>query len=85
MLLSWAVYFGPSACLRNAHPSLKVSRKLHWVFLTYISGPMEEGRPGTPTRGPDTPGSRTYVEARDRWLVNPIRTTRKDWSEPVRL
>jgi hypothetical protein len=25
------------------------------------------------------------MEARDRWLVKPIRTTRKDWTEPVRL
>src|SRR4029077_13642896 len=47
--------------------------------------PRKTGR-GTPTPCPDTPGgSRTYVEARDRWLVKPIRTTRKDWSEPVRL
>ena len=25
------------------------------------------------------------MEARYRWLGKPIRTTRKDWSEPVRL
>jgi len=46
----------------------------------------KQDRPGCPhplSRHPG--GPRTYVEARDRWLVKPIRTTRKDWSEPVRL
>lgn len=60
------VCFGPGACLRNSHFSLKVLRKLHWVFLTYISGPMKEGRPCTPLLSRYPGGSRTYVEARDR-------------------
>ena len=41
---------------------------------------------GVPPPLVQTPrGPRTYIEARDRWLVKPIRTTRKDWTEPVRL
>lgn len=35
-----------------------------------IPGPSEQGcRPGTPTPVQIPGGSRTYVEARDRWLV----------------
>jgi hypothetical protein len=61
------------------------------IFVLGIPGPSMQGRRlGTPwpMGGGGSicpPGFRTYVEARDRWLVKPIRTTRKDWTEPVRL
>jgi hypothetical protein len=57
------------------------------VFTSYMraGAPRKTGRvPPTPVQIPRG-GSRTCLEARDRWLVKPIRTTRKDWSEPVRL
>jgi hypothetical protein len=48
----------------------KVTR---WFASCMRWGPRKTGR-GTPTPCPDTRG-RTYCEARDRWLVKPIRTT----------
>jgi hypothetical protein len=79
-----AVRFGLSTRPRDQHPNLKVSRKYHGFELTYVLGPMEEA-PGTPTPVPVYPGRPAPREARDRWLVKLIRTTRKDWTEPVRL
>src|SRR4029450_5145412 len=52
-----------------------------------MAGAARRRKPGRlPPPPVQTPrGPRTYVEARDRWLVKPIRTTRKDWTEAVRL
>lgn len=47
-------------------------------------GPRKGGHPGVGAC-PVYPGGPAPIEARDRWLVKPIRTTRKDWTEPVRL
>ena len=55
-------------------------------YVLHVRWGPKKDRPGYPhplSRYPRR--SRTYVEARDRWLVKPIRTTRKDWTEPVRL
>ena len=48
-------------------------------------GCLEGAHPGVGGLSSVPRGSRTYVEARDRWLVNPIRTTRRDCIEAVRL
>ena len=62
-------HFRPSTLLANSLPRLKVSRKYHRVFWSYIPKPMEEaGRVPLPLRRciPRPPGGlRTYVEARD--------------------
>ena len=56
------------------------------VFQSYMCAGAPERPAGYPHPLSRYPGGpRTYVEARDRWLVKPIRTTRKDWTEPVRL
>ena len=64
-----------------------VSPKLQDGFnVLHVSwGPKKDpaGVPPPPVQIPR--GPRTYLEARDRWLVKPIRTTRKNWTEPVRL
>ena len=81
-----AMCLGPRACLRTSHPNSKFHESIIGFDLTYVRGPMEGGPPGSgglssvPRGGP-----RPYAEARDRWLVKPTRTTRKDWIEPVRL
>jgi hypothetical protein len=64
--------FGWSACLQSSHTSLKVSRKYHWVFLTYITGPMEEGPAGYPTPVQCTPGG----------PAPPWRLATAGWSNP---
>ena len=53
--------------------------------LTYVLGPMEGAGRVPPPLSSVSRGSRTYGEARGRWLIKPTRTTRQDWPEPVRL
>lgn len=71
----------------NGTAQCTVTRKYHATFWVLdISGAPKQGVSAGWHRQATVPrGSRTYMEARDRWLVKPIRTTRKDWTEPVRL
>ena len=70
-------------CLRRATHQL--GRRPRIFSCSVKEGPLQKEGSGCPTPVQTPRGSRSYVEARDHWLVKPIRTTRKDWTEPVFL